>query len=374
MLGQIDPKDVCGEAPTFICRQVLEATGSRWQAEAADVLLAKPFRIALILLLAWIVTGFLGRAIHRFARSLAGQQQPVRVIKRHIKKAPLTDFLPSGVLEAGDPSIRAAARAETLASVLRSISSFAVWTIAGITILGELGINLGPLVAGAGVAGVALGFGAQSLVRDFLAGLFILIEDQYGVGDIIDVGPASGTVEAVSLRSTRLRDVEGTVWHVPNGLIERVGNMSQQWARALLDVAVGYGADVEEAERIIKEAADTVWRDPQWAGQVLEEPEVWGVENLGPEGLAIRLVVKTQPAEQFQILRELRARIKDALEEAGIPLPAQQRTIWVRRDAGSSRESASGDDRDLDNLEDVHLDADEVEAAIVEEGAADPPV
>ena len=119
----------------------------------------------------------------------------------------------------------------------------------------------------------------------------------------------------MSLRSTRLRDVNGTVWHVPNGSIERVGNMSQQWARALLDVAVGYGADVDQAERIIKAAADGVWRDPQWAGQVLEEPEVWGVENLGPEGVSIRLVVKTQPAEQFQILRELRGRIKDALED-----------------------------------------------------------
>jgi small-conductance mechanosensitive channel len=373
VLGQIDPSEVCGEDPTFICRQVLEATGSEWQAEAADVLLAKPFRIALILLVAWIISGLVGRAIHRFARSLAGQQQPGRVIKRHIKRAPLTDFLPSGVLDAGDPSIRAAARAETLASVLKSISSFAIWTIAGITILGELGINLGPLVAGAGVAGVALGFGAQSLVKDFLAGLFILIEDQYGVGDVIDAGPASGTVEAVSLRSTRLRDVNGTVWHVPNGSIERVGNMSQQWARALLDVAVGYGADVDEAERIIKGAADDVWRDPHWAGKVLEEPEVWGVENLGPEGVSIRLVVKTQPAEQFQILRELRGRIKDALEAADVPLPTQQRTIWVRREAGSSRESASGDERDLDNLEDVDLDSDEVNTAIAEESAVDDP-
>src|SRR5690606_34641322 len=181
------------------------------------------------------------------------------------------------------------ARATTLGVVLRSLAGFVVWTIAVLTILGEIGINLGPLIAGAGLAGVALGFGAQSLVKDFLAGMFMLIEDQYGVGDVIDVGEASGTVEAVSLRTTRLRDVNGTVWHVPNGQILRVGNMSQQWARALLDVSVAYGTDLDEAQRLIKEVADEVWRDRRWVGLVLEEPEVWGVEDIGPDGITIRL-------------------------------------------------------------------------------------
>ena len=186
-----------------------------------------------------------------------------------------------------------------------------MWSIAIITILGELGINLGPLIAGAGIAGIALGFGAQSLVKDFLAGIFIIVEDQYGVGDIIDVGelsntPVSGTVESVSLRSTKLRSVNGTVWHVPNGTVLRVGNMSQQWARALLDVSVAYGSDLDLAQAEIKRVADELWHDPAWAGQVLEEPEVWGVEDLAPDGVTIRLVVKTQPAEQFKVLRELR--------------------------------------------------------------------
>ena len=144
----------------------------------------------------------------------------------------MAQTLPSSALDTGSVSIRAAARAETLGHVLHSVAAFTVWTIAVITILGELGINLGPLIAGAGIAGIALGFGAQSLVKDFLAGIFIIVEDQYGVGDIIDVGelsgtPVSGTVESVSLRATTLRSVNGTVWHVPNGTVLRVGNLSQ---------------------------------------------------------------------------------------------------------------------------------------------------
>ena len=223
-------------------------------------------------------------------------------------------------------SVRAAARAETLGHVLRSISAFAVWTIAAITVLGEVGIALGPLVAGAGIAGVALGFGAQSLVKDFLAGIFIIVEDQYGVGDIIDVGDVSGTlvsgvVESVSLRATRLRSTNGTVWHVPNGTILRVGQH---------EPAVGAGAarprrwstapTSTRRRRSSSRRPTGCGRTPNFAGQILEEPEMWGVENLAPEGVTIRLVVKTQPAEQFKVLRELRGRIKAALDAAGIEI------------------------------------------------------
>ena len=216
-----------------------------------------------------------------------------------------------------------------------------------------MGAGLGPLIATAGIVGIALGFGAQSLVKDFLAGMFIIVEDQYGVGDIIDVGelsgtPVVGTVESVSLRATRLRSVNGTVWHVPNGTVARVGNMSQQWARALLDVSVAYGSDLELAQAEIKRVADELWGDPAWAGMVLEEPEVWGVEELAPDGVTIRLVVKTQPAEQFKVLRELRTRIKTALDSAGVEIPTAQRTVWVRRDPGTPD---PGED-DLDALAD----------------------
>jgi small-conductance mechanosensitive channel len=199
--------------------------------------------------------------------------------------------------------------------------------VAVLTVLGEFGVNLGPLIAGAGIAGVALGFGAQSLVKDFLSGIFMLVEDQFGVGDIVDVGEASGLVEGVSLRTTRLRDVEGTVWHVPNGEIHRVGNKSQQWSRALLDVQVAFETDVDQATRVIKAAADEVWHSEEVGPSVLEEPEVWGVEGFGPTGIAIRLVVKTQPADQWKVLRELRSRIKVALDREGIGF-GFQRIPW----------------------------------------------
>ena len=133
--------------------------------------------------------------------------------------------------------------------MLRSLGTAIIWTFAVIYVLNDLGFNLGPLLAGAGIVGVALGFGSQSLVKDFLSGMFMLIEDQYGVGDIIDVGEAAGVVEEVTLRTTRLRDVNGTVWHVPNGQIVRVGNRSQQWARAVLDIAVAHKTDVAAARR-----------------------------------------------------------------------------------------------------------------------------
>lgn len=340
LFGQ-DPADLltvaCGDHPSFICREVLERTDSRGLAEAADIVFAKPLKIAIVLLIAWIVVAIVRRMIDEFVATLSGQGQPARRIKRTLRRTPIVNKVPDSMLDTGVVSIRAAARAETLGHVLRSVSSFAVWTIAALTVLGEVGIKLGPLVAGAGIAGVALGFGAQSLVKDFLAGIFIIVEDQYGVGDIIDVGdlsgtPVSGTVESVSLRATRVRSVSGTVWHVPNGTILRVGNMSQQWARALLDLPVVYGSDLDHAQAVIKQTADAVWQDPDWAGQILEEPEMWGIENLGPEGVTIRLVVKTQPAEQFKVLRELRVRIKAALDGAGIEIATTNRTVMVQRD------------------------------------------
>ena len=221
-------------------------------------------------------------------------------------------------------------RTETIGSVLRSVTSIALFVIGTTMVLAELGFDLGPLIASAGVVGVALGFGAQNVVKDFLNGMFMILEDQYGVGDAIDTGEASGIVEAVGLRTTRLRSVDGTVWHIRNGEIIRIGNMSQGWSRALLDVSVAYDTDTDLATRTIKAVADSVWKDPVLGLLVLEEPEVWGVENLGVDGIAIRLVVKTAPLEQWTVARELRKRIKGAFAEAGIEIPLPQRSLWLR--------------------------------------------
>jgi small conductance mechanosensitive channel len=336
------PTGACGAEPSWICEQVFDATDSRAWAQAADQLLARPAKIALVVVMAMVANLLVRRAIRRFASQIADPdaQERLRKLKRRA---------PAAVIETGVLSLRSAARAQTLAQVLRSMATIVIWAIAVITILGELGVKLGPLIAGAGIVGVAIGFGAQSLVKDFLSGIFMLVEDQYGVGDIIDVGEATGTVEAVTLRTTRLRDVNGTVWHVPNGTIQRVGNKSQQWARALLDLNVAYGTDLDRAHEVIKQVADDLWRDPEWRGKVLEEPEVWGVERLDPDGIVIRLVVKTQPSAQFGVTRELRRRLSDAFLHTGIEMPYPQRSVWVRRGEGTSREDVlADDDGDLD--------------------------
>ena len=317
------PEEACGADPSWICDVVYRATENETLAKTVDFVVARPVKIVLILLLAWLATRLLRRAINRF---VSGVSQGA--VRRGVEG--LRQRAPDILTPAPEVNMRAAQRTETIATVLRSLGGAAIWTIATMSVLAELGINLGPFIAGAGIVGVALGFGAQTLVRDFLTGMFMLMEDQYGVGDIVDVGEASGTVESITLRTTRLRAVDGTVWHVPNGEIKRVGNKSQQWARALLDVSVAYGTDVAEATRVIKEVADGVWHDEEFGASVLEEPEVWGIETLGADGINIRLVVKTQPSDQFKVMRELRARLKTAFEEAGIEIPFPQRTVWLR--------------------------------------------
>lgn len=236
-------------------------------------------------------------------------------------------------LDAGTPtatSPRRVQRAEALGALATSIVGVVIWTTLVITILGVFGINLGPLIAGAGIIGVALGFGAQDLVKDFLSGVFMLLEDQYGVGDIIDAGDAAGVVEGVTLRSTRVRDVTGTLWHIPNGEIRRIGNMSQEWARALLDIGVAYGTDVDVASQVILRVASEMAHEEEYREVYLDEPEIWGVENLGTDSVDIRLVIKTQPGKQWAIARELRRRIKRAFDTASVEIPFPQRTVWLR--------------------------------------------
>lgn len=226
---------------------------------------------------------------------------------------------------AGDVGVsapRRAQRIETLASVASNVAGVVVWTTAVVTILGTVfGVNLGPFLAGAGIVGIAIGFGAQDLVRDTISGLFMMMEDQYGVGDIIDVGDATGTVERMGIRSTRIRDDNGTLWHVPNGAIRRVGNMSQEWSRAVLDVEIGAAADVDQASRIIEEVAREVASDPAYRELMLGEPDNLGVESILADRIVLRMVAKTRAGEQWAVSRELRRRIKLALDAEGVPLP-----------------------------------------------------
>jgi small-conductance mechanosensitive channel len=212
-------------------------------------------------------------------------------------------------------------RVHALGAILRSASSITIFAIAGFVILGDLGINLAPLLASAGVVGVAIGFGAQNLVRDYLSGIFMLLEDQYGVGDSIKLGDASGTVETVTLRITRLRDINGTVWHVRNGAIERVGNESQGWARAVIDYPVPYEADLGTIRTLVTSAAEALWTEPEWRAVMLSAPEVWGAQEVTKDVVTMRVVVKTSPLRQWAVQREMRARIHATLDAAGIEFP-----------------------------------------------------
>ena len=317
--------DACGEVDaSYVCEQVFEWTDNKFLATAAEWLLDRPIRIIFILIAAWILSRVLQRVVRRFVATVAASPSDERF-------QALRERGPGRLLIEETEQKRAMARAETIGLVLRSIVIAAVWTVASLLVLGQLEIDLAPLIAGAGIGGIALGFGAQSVVKDFLAGLFMLIEDQYGVGDIIDLGPATGTVEKVSLRSTAIRDVHGTVWHVPNGEITRVGNYSQLWSRALIDVEVAYDTDLGLAQGVIQRVADELWEDERWGGdEVMERPEVWGVQSLGSSSVAIRLVVKTEPSQQWAVERELRLRLKTALDEAGIEIPFPQQTVWFR--------------------------------------------
>ena len=316
-----DVHNACGTNPGSACRTVLDLTHNVTITRVVDFVVGKPLAILAIIVLAAIVNRIARRLLKRGLARLGSGGISERL-------GSVRDRAPSALFDTGEVPVRSAQRIEALTTVLRSVVSFVIWTVAAFMIMGQLGIELGPLLAGAGIIGVALGFGSQSLVRDFVAGIFILVEDQFGVGDIVDLGEASGTVEVVSLRTTRLRAVDGTVWHVPNGEIKRVGNKSQHWSRALLDIEVAYDSDLAHAREVIKRTADDVWEEmPQ---KVLEEPELQGVENLGAHGVAIRLVVKTQPSKQWEVSRMLRERIKSALDEEGIEIPFPQQTVWMR--------------------------------------------
>jgi moderate conductance mechanosensitive channel len=302
-----------------------------WFGESATVrLIANSVDVIsqalIIILVAWIASLVVRRVIRRAVRRAGAEPAAPPHGRGKVRRTfTLRDA------DGSDLSLRRAQRAKALGAMAESISRATIWAIAFVTILGTtFGVNLGPLIAGAGIIGIALGFGAQGLVRDFLSGVSMLAEDQFGVGDTIDVGDATGVVEGVSLRTTRVRDVTGTLWHVPNGEIRRVGNMSQEWSRALLDIGIAYGADIDTAAEIIGAVATDMAHEPEHRESFLDEPEVWGVENLGADSVAIRLVIKTQPGRQWAIARELRRRIKNAFDAAGIEIPFSQRTVWLR--------------------------------------------
>lgn len=309
----VDPIDLDGDI-----------TDTSWWLDLAT---GPVLRTAIILLVALVARFVFNRLVDSFVKRLSNPKEPatggigIASTAREVIGSDRIDYE------------RRATRAQTLGQLFKNVGSVVILTIAALMALAEWGFNLAPLVAGAGFVGVALGFGAQTLVADFLSGVFMLMEDQYGVGDIVDLGEASGTVEDVQLRVTKLRAVDGVVWWVRNGEILRVGNMSQNWSRAVVDVGVGYDSDLARVRDVLSDVANQLNDDEEWTEQLLETPEVWGVEDLAADAVTVRVVLKTVPGQQWAVARELRQRIHSRLKAEGIEIPFPQRTVWVRNES-----------------------------------------
>jgi small conductance mechanosensitive channel len=238
-------------------------------------------------------------------------------------------------------------RAKAVGQLLRSGLVIAIWGTATLLILTELGINVAPLIASAGVVGVALGFGAQTLVKDYLSGFFMIVEDQYGVGDLVDVGAVTGTVEEVALRVTRIRDPTGVVWYVRNGEILRVANQSQGWTMAAVVIPVSYNADLEAIRQVVVEVGNDMYNDPETCERMLGRPTFAGVEAVSGEAVYVRIMVKARAAQQVPLTRELRERLKVSFDEHGIVVPVLTRPMGFNADGtpmipGSAQPAGGG--------------------------------
>ena len=328
-VSQLSLTDACLETEA-ICTWTYEQTGNLQLANVADWVVGKPSALIGLIVIGLLIRWLLHRVIDRIVRRAETGVLPDR-ISRAVSGGKVGAALN---LHEDSGYTRRVQRSQTMGSLLKSIVSGVIFTVVVLMFISELGYDIAPLIASAGILGVALGFGSQALVKDFLSGIFMIFEDQYGVGDEVDLGEASGTVEAVSLRVTRLRDVNGTVWYVRNGEIIRVGNMSQNWARTVLDIRVAYGEDLARVQRVLADVAHDLWEDDDFKGRVIEEPSVWGVQELGTDGVIVRLALKTAPLEQWAVAREMRARIKARFDHEGIEMPFAQQVVWMREGDG----------------------------------------
>ncbi|WP_063713999.1 MULTISPECIES: mechanosensitive ion channel family protein [unclassified Actinoplanes] len=316
-----------------------------WIAQSGYVIVVKPVRIIAIIAIAMLIRWLLHRMITRLTASTSRAAMPA-LLKPLKERSDVTaedaQFIPE----------RRRQRAEAIGSVLRSFVSAVVFTMAALLVMGEFGFNLGPLLASAGIVGVALGFGAQSLVKDLIAGLFMLLEDQYGVGDTVDLGEATGVVESVGLRITTVRDSRGVLWYIRNGEIVRVGNKSQGWAMVVIDIPIGF-VNSEEAVAVLSTAAAAVAEHPEHQTEFIEPPSVVGVEQLTVDGATIRTIAKTTADSQASVQRELRRALAEALESSGMseriaasrlaPRSAVPPPAWYTTPGNSS--SSIGDQR-----------------------------
>ena len=261
-------------------------------------------RIVMILVVAWIVIAILQRAIREFRQRIAARLDDREAVKR----------------------------AETLGRVFRYVVAVVISLVAGMMVLSELGISLAPILGAAGVAGVAIGFGAQSLVKDFFSGFFLLFEDQIRTGDVVRIAGHAGLVEEITLRHTRLRDYDGNVHYVPNGMIDSVVNMSRGYAQAVMDIGVAYRENTDHVYKVMRETARQMRADPDFGARILDDLEIAGVDKWADSAVIIRCRFKVLALEQWSVRREYLRRLKMAFDEAGIEIPFPHLTIYAGRD------------------------------------------
>ncbi|KQB84981.1 mechanosensitive ion channel family protein [Corynebacterium oculi] len=304
-------------------QQTVETVSNWWDSELARTwLIDAPISIGITLLVAIVAHWILRRLIDKFAQHNLQSSAPLGRLGRK-GRAAQPEEVPARVAAMNKvQEKRRQSRVKTLAQVGKSAVAIVVWVFAFLSILDTLGVNIAPLIASAGVIGVALGFGAQSLVKDFLSGIFMLLEDQYGVGDTIDVGEGIiGDVEDISLRLTTIRDIDGTLWYVRNGEILRVGNFSDEYAIARIQVPVGLSNDSTKAWEVIQKATEDACADPTTSKWVLDEPEMKGVSNFEVDHLSYRISIKTMPGMQWDVQRLVQGRILDAMRDNNITVP-----------------------------------------------------
>jgi small conductance mechanosensitive channel len=291
-----------------------------WGAMVATPWVASALRIGLVLILGALLIWLLNRAANRLERLMRER----------------SDLLPSDGQK----------RLETLQNVVRYIVFMLIAMIILTIVLHELGIDLAPLFAGAGIAGIVIGFGSQSLVKDFLTGIFVMLENQYRVGDWVKVGEASGSVQKVTLRITRLRDGDGNLHVIPNGQVTHVINYTKDWARAVLDVGVAYGEDVDRVMEVLEDIGREMAADEKLAPSITEPLEVMGVQALADSAVLIRIRFKTDPDARWRIQREMRRRVKNRFDAEGIEIPFPHVTIYMGNTSDQPPEPAQKKEED----------------------------
>jgi small conductance mechanosensitive channel len=299
---------------------ITAAAKPNWYDAPVEWVLGTPLQVIIIVVAALIVQIVLVRVIHKIVKRTSDRARIERLeqTRKYTRTAELSEMLMTQ---------RTEQRAAAIGTLLTSSVSLIVWTVAVLMALEALGVNVAPLLASAGVVGVALGFGAQTMVKDYLSGIFLIIEDQFGVGDVVDLGPVIGTVEEVALRYTRLRDLSGVVWYVRNGEILRVANRSQGWTLASVDIPVAYDENLDRVRDLIESVAIDMDEDPTYDDMLLGKPTFAGVESMSGEAMVVRVTAKAVPEKQIILARTIRERIKLAFDRAGIVMPMMMRPM-----------------------------------------------